>query len=134
MEISSQTEYFSKGTSFTCLLLLVSQKHEAISELSCLKSSANTSFIVRHIVFTNKTVNYCMYIRSPLQQLFVNQKGELPCILMFLQVVMRQLYTAVQIIYPHVQRVVSSAAIQLFTQDDSDHSSSTTMLLEIRTK
>lgn len=44
---------------------------------------------------------------------------------MFLQVIMTQLCTAVYIMCPHVLRAASSAAIQLFAQDDSDHSSST---------
>lgn len=48
---------------------------------------------------------------------------------MFLQVVMSQLCTAVYIMCPHVLRAASSAAIQLFAQDDSDHSSSTSMSL-----
>lgn len=51
------------------------------------------------------------------------------CIPMFLQVIMSQLCTAVYIICPHVLRTTSSAAIQLFTQDDSDRSSNISMLL-----
>lgn len=49
---------------------------------------------------------------------------------MFLQVIMSQLCAAVHIICPHVLSAASSAAVQLFTQKDSDHTSASMLALK----
>lgn len=77
-----------------------------------------------------KHLTITVILRDVCSMSFVNQKGDdYSHVLMFLQVIMSQLCTAVHIMYPHVLRAVSSAAIQLFAQDDSDHSSSTSVPL-----